>query len=44
MSRKKLKFSLSDFGELDLSNLFINCFSYNDNDHLNCPICKQYEK
>ena len=39
-----LKFSSVTFSRLDLPNLLINIWEYNDERHKNCPICKQYKE
>ena len=48
LERKKifpdLKFLLEAFSRLDLPNLSINIWEYNDEKHKNSSICKQYEK
>ena len=39
-----MKLSKANFELLDLPNLLINIWDYNDQTHANCPICTQYEK
>ena len=39
----KLPLSKQKFEHLDISNLLINIWSYNDQSHRNCSVCKQYE-
>ena len=44
MSQPQMKLSLANFEFLDLPNLLINIWEYNDETHKNCPVCKQYEE
>ena len=39
-----MKLSKPNFELLDLPNLLINIWDYNDQMHANFPLCKQYEK
>ena len=39
-----MKLSFGDFKFLDLPELLINIWSYNDEGHKNCSFCKEYEK
>ena len=38
-----MKLYLANFEFLDLPNLLISIWEYNDETHKNCPVCKQYE-
>ena len=40
----KLPLSKQNFEYLDIPNLLINIWSYNDEPHRNCLVCKQYER
>ena len=40
----KLPLSKQNFEYLDIPNLLINIWSYNDEFHQNCSVCKQYER
>ena len=40
----KVPLSKQNFEHLDLPNLLINIWSYNDESHRNCLVCKQYER
>ena len=40
----KMKLSKANFKLLDLPNLLINIWDYNDPTHVGCSICKQFEK
>ena len=39
-----LPLSQKKFEHLDIPNLLINIWSYNDESHRNCSVCKQYER
>ena len=39
-----LSLSQKNFEHLDIPNLLINIWSYNDESHRNCSVCKQYER
>ena len=43
MSQPQIKLSLANFEFLDLPNLLINIWEYNDETHKNCLVCKRYE-
>ena len=38
----KLPLSKQNFEHLDIPNLLINIWSYNDDSHRNCSVCKQH--
>ena len=40
----KLPLSQQNFEHLDIPNLLINIWSYNDESHRNCSVCKQHER
>ena len=40
---RKLPLSKQNFEHLDIPNLLINIWSYNDKSHRNCSVCKQCE-
>ena len=40
----KLPLSKQNSERLDIPNLLINIWSYNDEFHRNCLVCKQYER
>ena len=40
----KLPLSQQNFEHLDIPNLLINIWSYNDKSHRNYLVCKQYER
>ena len=44
MSQPQMKLSLTNFEFLDLPNLLINIWEYNNETHKNCPVCKQYKE
>ena len=43
MSQPQMKLSLANLEFLDLPNLLINIWEYNDETYKNCLVCKQYE-
>lgn len=40
----QFKFSKKNFQRLEIPDLLIHILSYNDESHVNCPVCIQYEK